>query len=458
MASSAGSASGGVGVDNECEGEEPEDSSSHSNDADVSEGLENLNLQDDAQNRETEDELALFRQQWQRELEATPTPQKEPEVKPEPEEPLSDEDKAKQLFLRGVEMERGGKLYEAIQHYKRAMQILPDVETRLYESSDIRADTPEEEEVEEVERTYNENESDDEDAVEGEDLLARLQRITARKGALCEPAFPAKGAHISWLPYEVVLLVLRWVVSAELDAASLERVACVSRGLYVAARDADLWRSLCVKTWGIDCGTPRANGFPSWRQMYIERPRLHLHGCYISKTTYLRHGENSFQDQFYRPWYLIDYYRYLRFFPDGMVLMWTTAEEPAASVGHLKYRHAKGHLGITAGHYRLMGDKVVVVIKKTTDKKAVMATNTRFRARRKETPDNHEQTFHMEFQLRNVRSRRNFQLAWRRYSVCSRRDQWTQFELTPNKFPPFAFSRVRAYTAEALAPLPAAYY
>jgi F-box protein 9 len=46
--------------------------------------------------------------------------------------------------------------------------------------------------------------------------------------------------------------------------------------------------------------------------MYVERPRLQLHGCYISKTTYLRHGENSFQDQFYRPWYLIDYYRYLR--------------------------------------------------------------------------------------------------------------------------------------------------
>jgi hypothetical protein len=40
-------------------------------------------------------------------------------------------------------MERGGKLYEAIQHYKRAMQILPDVERRLYESTDLRADTPE---------------------------------------------------------------------------------------------------------------------------------------------------------------------------------------------------------------------------------------------------------------------------------------------------------------------------
>ncbi|XP_028173219.1 F-box only protein 9-like isoform X3 [Ostrinia furnacalis] len=311
MASSAGASTSG-GVDSDCEGEEPEDSS-HFNDLEINEDLEKINLQDDVQTKDTEDELALFRQQWQRELEATPTRQKKPEAPPPPEEPLSDEDKAKQLFLRGVEFERGGKLYEAIQHYKRAMQLVPDVERRLYESSDIRPDTPEEElELEEVERTNTGTESDDEGAVEGEDLLARLQRITARKAALIEPAFPAKGAHISWLPYEVILLVLRWVVSADCDAASLERVAGVCRGLYVAARDTDIWRSLCLRTWGIDCGTPRSHGFGSWRTMYVERPRLQLHGCYISKTTYLRHGENSFQDQFYRPWYLIDYYRYLR--------------------------------------------------------------------------------------------------------------------------------------------------
>lgn len=47
------------------------------------------------------------------------------------------------MFLCGVEMERGGQLYEAIQHYKRAIQILPDVESRLYDGSELRADTPE---------------------------------------------------------------------------------------------------------------------------------------------------------------------------------------------------------------------------------------------------------------------------------------------------------------------------
>lgn len=450
----SGSAAGVSGGD--CEGEEQEDSSSSPLQQQVHEvarHLDHLIVQDDSQNNIGDDELAMFRQQWQRELEATPTPTKESpqRAKPEPAEPISDEEKAKQLFLCAVELERSGKLYEAIQNYKRSMQILPDVETRLYD--ELRGDTPEEEsETEEVVQVDNLHPSDDEDAVEGEDLLSRLQRILARKGVLCEPEFATKGAHISWLPYEVVLVILRWVVSSDMDGASLERVAGVCRGLYVLAREPDIWRSLCVKTWGIECGTPRASGFTSWRQMYVERPRLHLHGCYISKTTYIRHGENSFQDQFYRPWYLIDYYRYLRFFPEGLVLMWTTPEEPVNSVGHLKYRHAKPGLGIMSGHYRLIGDKVVVVTKKCNAEKKPSQTSARFRARRKEL-EQHEQTFHMEFELRNVRSRRNFQLVWRRYSVCTRRDQWTQFELAPAKFPPFTFSRVRNYCAESNAPL-----
>ncbi|KAM3967053.1 F-box only protein 9 isoform 2-T2 [Aphomia sociella] len=499
MASTAGSASGGSGGD--CEGEEQEDPSSSHEIEVTSDTLKSLTLQDSSQTKDnrdelsafrqqwqrelestptptrepkplpepagpqteeeklkdSEDELSVFRQQWQRELESTPTPTREPKPPPESAEPQTEEEKAKQLFLRGVEMERGGKLYEAIQHYKRAMQILPDVETRLYESSELRGDTPEESETEEVSRVEHANTSDDEDAVEGEDLLTRFQRILARKGTFCETEFSTNSGHFSWLPYEVVLLVLRWVVSSELDAASLERVAAISRGFYVAARDPDIWRTLCVKTWGIECGTPRGGGFVSWRHMFVSRPRLLLHGCYISKTTYLRHGENSFQDQFYRPWYLIDYYRYLRFFPEGVVLMWTTADEPAACVAHLRYRQPKTSLGIMAGHYRLMGDKVVVVIKKTSaDKKPAQASNTRFRSRRKDSHEQQEQTFHIELQLRDVRSRRNFQLSWCGYSVCTRRDcrdQWTQFELSSGKFPPFAFSRVRTYTAEAQAPL-----
>lgn len=39
-------------------------------------------------------------------------------------------------------------------------------------------------------------------------------------------------------------------------------------------------------------------------------------GCYISKLSYVRPGEKSL-DNFYRPFHVVEYYRYVRFFPDG---------------------------------------------------------------------------------------------------------------------------------------------
>ncbi len=39
-------------------------------------------------------------------------------------------------------------------------------------------------------------------------------------------------------------------------------------------------------------------------------------GCYISKCEYFREGEKSL-DRYYRPFHVVQYYRYVRFFPDG---------------------------------------------------------------------------------------------------------------------------------------------
>lgn len=78
-------------------------------------------------------------------------------------------------------------------------------------------------------------------------------------------------------------------------------------------------------------------------------------GVYISKTSYIRQGENSL-DGFYRAWHHVEFYRwmfdssgfhsilgltadsdyrYLRFFPDGQVVMLTTAEDPQAIIPRL---------------------------------------------------------------------------------------------------------------------------
>ena len=53
--------------------------------------------------------------------------------------------------------------------------------------------------------------------------------------------------HISALPMEIVLYILRWVVSSELDLRSLEMFSRVCRGFYISARDTEIWRLACVR-------------------------------------------------------------------------------------------------------------------------------------------------------------------------------------------------------------------
>ena len=69
--------------------------------------------------------------------------------------------------------------------------------------------------------------------------------------------------------------------------------------------------------------------------MYLKRPRLNFDGVYISKSAYARAGEQGL-DNFYQPWHLVEFYRYLRFFPDGTVLFLTSPDEPKLIVSKLK--------------------------------------------------------------------------------------------------------------------------
>ena len=56
--------------------------------------------------------------------------------------------------------------------------------------------------------------------------------------------------------------------------------------------------------------------YVSWRQMFLEQPHPNFNGVYISRNTYFRKGEAD-DDGLYRPWHMVEYYRYVRFFPDG---------------------------------------------------------------------------------------------------------------------------------------------
>lgn len=476
-----GGGSGSGTGDGVGEGEEQEESSSHPSSLDAV--------------------LTTFRKQWQRELETSPRRMKNTkDVMPSDEnigeedrnltkgeatvaakepDPPSDEAKARELFMKGVGEERAGKLYEAIQWYRRAMQLVPDIESRLYKAqhrhnaaehddeveseSEVEKESDEDEDEHMVDLKEEENLKDNDESIE--DLTARLQKIFSRRHCICQTEEEQKGMHISALPMEILIYILRWVVSPHLDLRSLEACAAVSRGFFLCSRDPEIWRLACLRVWGSSCGLP-GGAYPTWRDMFVlGRPRIRFEGCYVSKTTYVRPGENSFQDSCYRPWHLVVYFRYLRFFPGGTAVMLTTPDSPPGALASLRPFSTNPHL--LRGHFRLLsseGKVVLILYRKSSNPVQQQTTlnNQRFRSgRRKDTSstDTAEQSFHLEFQILGHKRRNHVQLAWLAYTVVTRYRNGvtssTAFDLSPadGRFPPFWFSRVRSYTSETDRPL-----
>ena len=58
------------------------------------------------------------------------------------------------------------------------------------------------------------------------------------------------------------------------------------------------------------------------------------------------------------PWHLVEYFRYLRFFPDGTALMLTTPEEPKVSVSKLKLKQTRD-LNILKGTWIVNASQVL---------------------------------------------------------------------------------------------------
>lgn len=211
-------------------------------------------------------------------------------------------------------MEKSGKLYDAVACYRRATYLVPDIEKKIYASENSKN----------IEFHTNQKAIQDEEKVkedcDNENLLIKLASLNLSNGfPICERQNQSNSTHISQLPNEIILYILRWVVAEHLDFLSLSRFAAVCKCFYILSKDQEIWRLACLKIWsilGIDQSIKDDYNW-DWRRMYIEKPKANVNGAYISKATYVRQGDSSFQDINYRPVYLIEHYRYLRFFPEG---------------------------------------------------------------------------------------------------------------------------------------------
>ncbi|CAH1729349.1 unnamed protein product [Chironomus riparius] len=354
-----------------------------------------------------EDDLKNFRNQWQREIEES---QQRDESSNETREKM-----ARKLFLEGIELERARKYFEAVKLYRRAVQLEPNIEYKVYQATlaENEQKAAYSKNIASSSKGSTENtqiENDDDDL---EDLIDSFQKeLSLENKPICEssylPGTLRTGKHISALPVEVLLLILKYVVSNDLDMKSLERFGRVCKGFFLLSRDPEIWKLACYKVWKNNV-SPATESL-TWRDIYINRCRVLFDGCYICKINYQRLGENSFQDQFYRPVQIVEYFRLIRFFADGTLFMMTSADELQNSVNRLKNpKIAIQSREILKGNYHYQDNHVLIVIKKTP-------SNGTQKYKRKNVENDSCLTFFMELEIGDS-PRRNFaKLSWKNYS------------------------------------------
>jgi len=414
------------------------------------------------------DDLETFREQWRRELGRQPSDENTGGKDSVDDNQEDEEDdvhvQARALFLQGVQFEESGKLYEAIRFYKRAEKLVPNIElqtfayTRRNMTKDVVEKNPR---VTIPDKASEVVEEDNEDEVSN--LVAKFARLktgSEYSGPMVQPDYEANMTHIGTLPSEVLNYILKWVVSSELDLASLERFSEVCRGFYLAARDDEIWRLVCAKTWGpTSISSISSNIYPTWREMYLVRPRVSYSGCYVSKQSYIREGERGFQDhESHRAWHFVEYYRFIRFFPDGKVAMVMSADDQDLVAKQMNTLKGCSNMqGVLLGDYKIVDNVLVTVLHKVKEKKKAQPLRYR-KKKNKDAMVYHEvpeQDFHLEFYIKG-----DFwqNLIWKDYNIVSKykngNERTDSLNIkNQNNYPKLTFRWVESYHFESNSPL-----
>lgn len=426
-------------------------------------------------------DLTSFREEWKKELgleekersgpdeEVEEGEGKTPAETDEPYQEVEDSrnKQARELFLQGVHLEQTGRLYEAIRYYKRAVQLVPDIEYRAFQyTTAIRAKEGRTDNIgpagtggemgQEKDENGNRNMPEEEDEPELANLTLKFSRLgTHYNGPLVQAAVPSLQTHIGQLPSEVLNYILKWVVSSELDVKSLESCSEVCRGFYLAARDQEIWRLMCLKVWGASVTSTNYQNQP-WRDLFISRPRVNFHGCYSSKMSYIREGERGFQDhESYKSWHIVQYFRFLRLFPGGRAIMTISADDPGLTAKLMNNRNFCSVQGSMIGDYRIVDNVLVCVLHKQASKKIVQPRQRKKKMEVVSYYDIPQQDFHLEFYIQGSK---NKILQWKNYNIVSTfksgREQVDSVNIADmNNFPSLTFHRVGSYHFESSHPL-----
>ncbi|CAE6537374.1 unnamed protein product [Rhizoctonia solani] len=271
------------------------------------------------------DELDRFREQWKKEIEkrtagehapssSNQVPDPAPTSIPTRRSPLD-------IYAEAVEKEQRGELDAALDLYRRAFRLDPNVDRAYHyqnttESLQALTLAPIEPSTSQQPRPEPIHVS----ATSTHSIRTLISAFPPASELAFLPEDERQPVPIARVPDELLLHVLKL-----LDISAIERFAMVCRRARVLTVDPDLWRDFVTSTYvppQIPTTVPLTEYITRFdydmRRLYIELPRLRLDGVYIAVCHCNRPGQS--ENLWANVDHLVTYHRYLRFLPDGRVL------------------------------------------------------------------------------------------------------------------------------------------
>lgn len=156
--------------------------------------------------------------------------------------------------MKAVALERSGEVFEAMQMYRKAVHIDSEIEFKMYDKTKATTRKQSDGNVDSVQ---------DIDPTPSEELIGEhltddlILRFTAALNvddstSSAEPStdhnvISDNSLHLLSLPIDVLVYILRWVVSTNLDLRSLEQCSSVCKAFYLCSRQTQIWRLACQK-------------------------------------------------------------------------------------------------------------------------------------------------------------------------------------------------------------------
>ncbi|XP_018652621.1 hypothetical protein Smp_053060.1 [Schistosoma mansoni] len=293
----------------------------------------------------------------------------------------------------------------------------------------------------------------------------------------------SSSTHISVLPFELLLRIIRWAIGSHLNIRVLGVLSCVCRGFYLLANDNSIWRDICFKLWpvwltynnnNIGCNNQlsylSSMNYTSWREMAIYRPQV------------LYHGEPEIGSS-YKPVFKVVYYRGIRFHvSSNQISMFTAPSNPSSIVAVLSKSHQSlsssmdvslvgNNNNNNSNSEAVMKTAVSGTLLKGTyewyDHDSIVCTLHQFPDKQNRPSIRRRQhlgpvipqltvTFTIKFKIGNKRGCLHNQLLWDSYVIhtfdkSSAGESTTVLELTNQHFPPCRFVRVRNFIPDVTA-------